>query len=61
MGAPLPVPQAPSSPSPPSLCLFPLLDDAQREAIREIVSDMLISAAWDQEAKEKPVMGENHG
>ncbi len=61
MGAPLPVPQDPSPPSPPSLRLVPPLADDQREAIREIVGDMLIAAAWEQRGAEAPAAGEDHG
>ena len=58
MGAPLPIPPAPSPPSPPSLCLVSKLTDDQREAIRAIVSEMLIAAAWE---PEDPRVGEDHG
>ena len=61
MGAPLPVPPDPSPPSPPTLRLVPPLDDEQREAIREIVSDMLIAALWEQRDAEDPAAGEDHG
>lgn len=65
MGSPAPVPLDPLLPPPVALLrnapLAPLLDDGQRDAIREIVCDMLIASAWNEDRREEALTGGGHG